>query len=71
MSDRGDYYSEHVVMGRKAYVCGWCRREIARGEQHVTISASSAGTRWTKRAHLVCHEAAVERAPLEVVEAGS
>ena len=70
MSDRGDYYSEHVVTGRKAYVCNFCRRALPVGARHVTISASQMGRRWNKRVHLECHNAVVERAPLAVVEAG-
>ncbi len=59
---REDFYSEHTVRGRKAYVCQFCRQAIEKGAAHVSVSSRSAGDYHTHRAHLACHESATGQA---------
>jgi hypothetical protein len=68
MNSASEYFSEHAVTGRKAYVCDSCRRPIALGERHMTIAGGIAGRRWNRREHLACYNAKQERAPWAAVD---
>lgn len=52
---RPDFFSVHTVAGRKDYRCALCPRPIAKKEQHVHVSACSAGRFWDNRYHLACY----------------
>jgi hypothetical protein len=56
-----DFYSEHVVKGRRPYYCAHCRQTILMGEQHVSVSSCSCGKFASHRSHIECHEAASGR----------
>lgn len=55
------FYSEHVIKGRKPYVCTFCRAPIAKGEQHVSVSIGGDGGYHSHRAHLACHALATQQ----------
>lgn len=59
-----DFYSEHVVKGRRPYHCVHCRQSILMGERHVSVSSCSCGEFASHRAHIACHEVATGR-PVE------
>jgi len=48
---------EKIVVGRKTYSCGFCRRTIEKGERHLTQRNVDGADIWTWRAHLACYDA--------------
>lgn len=61
MSQVRDFYSEHVVRGRRPHYCAHCRATILMGERHVQVSSCSCGSFSSHRAHVACHETATGR----------
>lgn len=61
-----DFYSEHVVKGRRDYACTACREPIAKAAEHVHVSARSTGRYWQARYHCECFAVLLPAAATEI-----